>query len=59
MKKNIINETEKAWLEMGFDYMEALYEEGRISDLEFDSCIQSYAERGLATGYTTDWRNDN
>lgn len=56
MKKNIINETEKAWLEMGFNYLEALYEEGRISDLEFENCIQSYSERGLATGYTTAWR---
>lgn len=54
MKKNIINETEKAWLELGFDYMEALYEKGRISDLEFENAIQSYAERGLDTGYMTE-----
>lgn len=48
MDNHINKETTQAWLELGFDYVEALYERGEIDVQSFlDSC-DSYANRGVA-----------
>ena len=48
MDNHLSNDISLAWLELGFDYVEALYERGEIDEQSFlDSC-DSYANRGVS-----------
>ena len=53
MEKQQINEQDTAWLDLGFYYLEALFENGKIDALSFKKDTEDYARRGsqAAIGY--------
>ena len=48
MDNHISKDTNQAWLELGFDYVEALYERGEIDEQSFLYSCDSYANRGVS-----------